>query len=398
MTEAALISDFEAAHAEGARIHSNSWGEDASSRNFYNVWSRAIDVFTRDHEDDLVVFAATNLSVLRTPENSRNVLATGATWDTPLQTDHRTGGIGPTGDGRRKPELYAPGSGIRAAQVNSCSATSSGTGTSFACPQIAASGALVRQYYMDGFYPSGAPVMGDGFTPTGALIKATLLNSGVDMTGEAGYPTFLEGWGRALMDDALHFPGETRTMLVTDIRNPSPESLSTGEMFETTFDVTSAGEKLKATMVYTDVAAAPSAVFVPVNDLDLELVSPGGLTYKGNVFAGGLSTTGGSGDTLNNVEQVHLESPEIGTWTVRVLGTAVNAETQGFGLVLTGAVAEASVGCQADLNGDSTVDSSDLATLLAAWGSMDPSANIDGLGVVDNSDLAILLAAWGPCP
>ena len=52
---------------------------------------------------------------------------------------------------------------------------------------------------MDGFYPSGAPVMGDGFTPTGALIKATLLNSGVDMTGEAGYPTFLEGWGRALM-------------------------------------------------------------------------------------------------------------------------------------------------------------------------------------------------------
>ena len=187
-------------------------------------------------------------------------------------------------------------------------------------------------------------------------------------------------------------------MLATDIRNPSPESLSTGEMFETTFDVTSAGEKLKATMVYTDVAAAPAAVFVPVNDLDLELTSPGGMTYKGNVFAAGLSATGGSADTLNNVEQVHLETPEVGTWTVRVIGTAVNAQTQGFGLVITGAVAEASVGCPADLNADSTVDAGDLAILLAAWGSMDPSANLDGQGTVENSDLAILLAAWGACP
>ncbi len=396
--EAALVNDLQDAHDVGARVHSNSWGEDASTRNFYNVWARAIDVFTRANEDDLVVFAATNLSVLRTPENSRNVLATGGTWDTPLQTDHRTGGIGPTGDGRRKPELYAPGNGVRAAARNQCNDASSGVGTSFACPQIAAGGALMRQYYMEGYYPTGAPVISNGFTPTGALLKATLINSGVDMTGEEGYPNFLEGWGRVLFDDALHFAGEARTMLVTDVRNDSAESLNTGDLHEETFNVTGSGEKLKVSMVYTDVPAAPAAVFVPVNDLDLEVVSPSGQVYLGNVFTDGLSTTGGSPDILNNVEQVHLENPEVGIWTLRVHGAAVNQETQGFAVVISGAVADAIADpCAADLDGSGEIDSADLAIMIAAWGSNDPVANIDGVGAVGQSDLAILLASWGDC-
>lgn len=397
--ESALVTDFEDAHAAGARIHSNSWGEDASSRNFYNVWARAIDVFTRAHEDDLVVFASTNLSVLRTPENSRNVVATGASWDSPLQTDHASGGIGPTGDGRRKPELYAPGRSIRAAAPNTCNDSSSGLGTSFACPQIAAGGALMRQYYMDGYYPTGAPEPADAFTPTGALLKATLMNSGVDMTGEAGYPANLEGWGRVLLDEALHFAGELRTMLVTDVRNSAPESLSTGDSHEEDFNVTVDSEKLKVTLVYTDVPAAPSAVFVPVNDLDLEVVSPMGEVYKGNVFSGGVSTTGGSADILNNVEQVHIDTPMTGVWTFRVLGTAVNEETQGFAVVISGAVSPASADpCPADLNNDGTVDSTDLAMLLAEWETAGTISNLDGVGVVDDGDLAILLASWGPCP
>jgi hypothetical protein len=55
--------------------------------------------------------------------------------------------------------------------------------------------------------------------------------------------------------------------------------------------------------------------------------------------------------------------------------------------------------CVADLNGDSTVDGADLATLLSAFGQPpgDSSADIDGNGMVDGFDLARLLAAWGPC-
>lgn len=53
-------------------------------------------------------------------------------------------------------------------------------------------------------------------------------------------------------------------------------------------------------------------------------------------------------------------------------------------------------GCIADINGDGTVDGSDLAALLAGWATSSPDLNGDG--VVDGSDLAILLGAWGPCP
>jgi len=46
-----------------------------------------------------------------------------------------------------------------------------------------------------------------------------------------------------------------------------------------------------------------------------------------------------------------------------------------------------------DLSGDGVVDSTDLAILLAAWGTSD--ADLDGDGVCGSSDLAILLAGWG---
>ena len=66
-------------------------------------------------------------------------------------------------------------------------------------------GALVRQYFTDGFYPSGMATPGSGFTPSGALIRAVMLNSAVDMTGIAGFPSNQEGWGRTLLDNALYF-------------------------------------------------------------------------------------------------------------------------------------------------------------------------------------------------
>ncbi len=54
------------------------------------------------------------------------------------------------------------------------------------------------------------------------------------------------------------------------------------------------------------------------------------------------------------------------------------------------------IACQADLNGSGSVDSSDLAILLAQWG-MPGSADFNSSGTVGSDDLAVLLAAWGPC-
>ncbi len=48
-----------------------------------------------------------------------------------------------------------------------------------------------------------------------------------------------------------------------------------------------------------------------------------------------------------------------------------------------------------DVNGDGTVDASDLATLLGLWGSADAAADVNDDGTVNAADLAALLGQWG---
>lgn len=338
-SEGPVVAALSLHHAQGARIHTNSWGDDRTTA--YNSMARGFDVFGRDNEEDLVLLAVTNGSVLRNPENAKNLLAVGASQDTPGQGSHCTAGIGPTTDGRRKPEIYAPGCSTQAADNGTACSQVGQTGTSMACPAVAGVAMLVRQYYMEGFYPDGIANPSAAMTPTGALIKATLLNSAVDMTGISGYPSDLEGWGRVLADNALHFAGEARTLFVVDERHAA--GLSTGELDTHAVEVTTSAEQLRFTLVFMDAPAAAGAAFAPVNDLDLEVRSPNGLTYLGNVFAGGVSVPGGTADDRNNVEQVHIASPEVGDWTVRVRGTAVNVGTQGYALVVSGGIEPAPV-------------------------------------------------------
>jgi hypothetical protein len=56
----------------------------------------------------------------------------------------------------------------------------------------------------------------------------------------------------------------------------------------------------------------------------------------------------------------------------------------------------APVAVRGDLDGDGVVGATDLAALLAAWGSGTPAADLDGDGFVGATDLAALLAAWTP--
>jgi hypothetical protein len=70
--------------------------------------------------------------------------------------------------------------------------------------------------------------------------------------------------------------------------------------------------------------------------LDLLVISPSGVKYKGNVFANGWSKVKGKADVLNNVENVYIQSAEAGTWTVRVTGANVPYGPQPFALVVLG--------------------------------------------------------------
>jgi glucose/arabinose dehydrogenase len=55
--------------------------------------------------------------------------------------------------------------------------------------------------------------------------------------------------------------------------------------------------------------------------------------------------------------------------------------------------------CPADLNNDGTVDATDLAILLGAWGpNPGHPADLNNSGEIEAADLAELLGAWGDCP
>ena len=406
-TPSLLYTYLSDAHADGARAHSNSWGDDGTTA--YTTWCEQIDRFSRDYEESLVIFAATNLATLRTPENAKNVLAVGATYQAPNQDGKYSGGAGPTADGRRKPEVFAPGASIvSASSYLSCGTTTTG-GTSMAAPAVAGMALLARQYYTGGFHPTGAANPGDAITPSGALLKATVINAAVDMVGVAGYPSPAEGWGRVLMDDALHFAGDGRTLFIADVRNA--DGLSTGAFETYHVDVTANEEPLKITMVFTDVPAAVNAASPVVNDLDLIVTGPitfgsGGSEYLGNRFTGGESAPGGSRDARNNVEQVHLSSPEPGLYTIEVRGTAVNQSTQGYALVATGALtpADPPVG-DGDADYDGDVDLADFAALQRCYtdagnGPIHAGCqplDMDGDRDVDGDDLAAFDSAFaGP--
>jgi len=54
-------------------------------------------------------------------------------------------------------------------------------------------------------------------------------------------------------------------------------------------------------------------------------------------------------------------------------------------------------GCLEDVNGDGTVDVTDLLEVVNMWGSDDSNADVNDDGIVDVSDLLAIVSAWGDC-
>jgi MYXO-CTERM domain-containing protein len=367
---------FEQARLQGASIHNNSWGdnEDAAppGQSNYSARCQDVDQYMWDHKDFLIVFAAGNSGAgnaefsVGSPSVNKNGLSVGSTRTSNSSTsDENMSGFSSRGwsaDGRIKPDIMAPGYNMAAGNdgnvggTSNCG-TSGGGGTSYAAPIAVGAAALVRQYFMEGFYPSGAKAAGDALTPTAALLKAMLINSAASMTGtdNAGgaitpIPSNEQGWGRIRLDRALFFTGGARKLYIDDHR----QTFAAGATSSITYTVNAveAGQSLKVTLSYTDFPgmpdSPPSSPSVTnaatwnasrlVNDLDLTVVGPSG-TFLGNVFTNGESSAGGMTDKRNNVEQVLIAAPMAGAYTITVKATNIVQAGQDFALVVTGAFA-----------------------------------------------------------
>lgn len=336
------------AKADGAFIHTNSW--DPKNTNNYTQLSADVDRFTWENEDHLVIFGPDNAGPIRPGSNAKNVLVVNATLQAPNQNTFRSGVTQFTLDGRRKPDVMAPGGPINSADGGTACGTQTSGGTSFAAPSVAGGAAMVRQYYTEGWYPSGTRQPHHRFTPTGNLLKATIANATVDVTGIAGYPGAAgtgEGWGRVLLDDGLYFAGDARNLVVWDVRKAS--GIFSGESRTHTFTVAGNAQPLKVTLVWSEpnapanTAAGPAdaAGSLTINDLDLTVTAPDGVTtFNGNdinTATGQSIPNGGTADGLNVLEQVVLASPAAGTYTVTVAEGAngIAQGPSGYALVVT---------------------------------------------------------------
>ena len=122
---------FPTAYADGARVHCNSWGSFTGTyswvglSNSYTRSALEVDRFSREHEDFLILFAAGNdgasgSSTVSSPAIAKNSLAVGA-LDSTYMGVASFSSRGPTPDGRIKPDLMAPGSGlVSAADGEAC--------------------------------------------------------------------------------------------------------------------------------------------------------------------------------------------------------------------------------------------------------------------------------------
>jgi len=334
-TSSEMLLKLDQAHALGARVHTNSWGNDSTRQ--YDNWARDIDAYSHDNEQGLVLFAVSNGTIIKNPENAKSALAVSAT-DGNDQTQYGIGGKGPTLDGRVKPEVMAPGCSTFSASAGIFCFTISDCGTSMACPVVAGGAALMQQYFESGYYPSGVANPADGFAPSGSLLRAAIANSAVDMTGINGYPGHQEGWGRLLLDNAAYFVGDRRKLAVKDVLHA--QGVAQGASQQQVFNLVGQRKYLRITLAYADEAGAPLAAAPVVNDLDLVVTAPDGTKYHGNILRPGILTTQSRPnpqvkDHLNTLEQVLITTPLQGSWTIEVVGAAVPAGTQGYALVAT---------------------------------------------------------------
>ena len=396
-----MLSD---GYANNARISNNSWGSDVSGA--YNAQAQTYDALVRDsqasvagNQQMVIVFAAgnagPNINTVGSPASAKNVISVGAAENVHSHSAANGGNAGnttgadrcavtdtgadnasdiaalssrgPTADGRKKPDLVAPGTHItgisfvaigadpisppnnlgagdasfRASTI--CAMPGSGvagnannffpvtsaqqwyttsSGTSFSAPAVSGSAALVYQQFLNNPNYIGAHRTPVGSSaPSPALVKAYLTNSARYMAGVGAndaLPSNNQGMGSVNLGTA--FDGVQR--IIRD--QVAADSFTASGQARTFFaTVVSATAPLRVSLAYTD-APGPTMGSAFVNNLDLR-VTVNGLTYLGNVFSGSASVSGGVADIRNNLESVFLPAG-------LAVGTVVTVQVRAFNI------------------------------------------------------------------
>ncbi len=363
------------AYSDSVRISSNSWGADDPS---YTIDAQTYDGLVRDaqptgaavpapgNQEMVIVFANGNAGpgtgTVGTPATAKNVISVGAAENVQAFGGADASGVsdsgansvndiisfssrGPTSDGRRKPDLMAPGTHVSGGVAQAANPGPTGTadpcfnasgvsggpggsnffptagqqlytassGTSHSCPGVAGGCALIRQFFIN---QGGQP-------PSPAMTKAILMNSARYMSGTGALDTlWSNSQGMGEMNLAEAFKRELNPVAI--IRDQEDLFTASGQSIEFNGSVTDSAQSFRVTLAWTDAPGSTSGAAFK-NDLDLT-VTIAGNTYLGNVFGGAFSATDGSRDSRNNVESVFLLPGISGDFTVTITAANINSD------------------------------------------------------------------------
>lgn len=284
--------------------HSYGWGVPGSG--FYNSGARSRDIFVNNNPAGIVSYSAGNnggavgpapynfagwSNVTGPTKYSKNNFATASVNQTDAHVNFSS--RGPVYDGRMIPQIAVEGSG----------------GTSYASPKTIGQMAIMHEVYRD---------KNGGTEPTSSLLKAVMLNTADDVYTEG--IDFRTGYGRM---------NARRAYNVIDAGQIITDQVSTGETDVHNIVVPANTSQVRIMIYWADEEASVNAAKALVNDLKLEVTDPSMTTYNPWVLDHtadpvlmALPATR-QVDTLNNTEQVTIDNPATGTYTVEVTGDAV---------------------------------------------------------------------------
>lgn len=264
---------------------------------------------------------------------SKNILTVGAVWnirggyqnpaDVAIATFESWGSSwGPADDGRIKPDIVAQGTYLFSSIAVDDQSYEYYSGTSMATPSVSGSIGLLLEH-QENLHP--------GVKLRSSTLKALLIHT-ADEAGPNPGPDYMFGWGLMNTDHAakllsLNVEEDDRYVILE-------YSITTGGTFELPIECLKT-EYLKATICWTDVPASASAPSLDpadaklVNDLDMRIIGPATTTTYAPWILNGVnpSAAATTGDnSLDNVEQVLIENPADGNYTIRITpkGTITN--------------------------------------------------------------------------
>ncbi len=309
----------------GMVLTNNSYGTsfNCATNGSYNYSAQTLDWQMREYPSVLHVFAAGNSgggqcdpypqgyhTVLRYYQSAKNVLTVGNVGDDRVIASNSS--RGPVKDGRIKPEIVGIGKNVYSTSSDFNYVIKAGT--SMAAPAVTGTLALLVEQYRD---------QHNGNDPDGALLKAVACNTAEDL-GNPG-PDYLYGYG---LINGL------RAARVIENNQFQNSVINQGET--QTFDITvpSGTKQVKVMLYWHDKEAEVYPDKALVNNLDMELISPSGesfLPWVLNADPNHVADPAVRGvDDLNNIEQVTIDNPTSGTYTLRVDGTEIPFANQSY--------------------------------------------------------------------